>query len=109
MKIVVWSGIVAAVVAGCSSSADLGSFSSSLDRQRTLETLTADESHTLCNEMSAFETRSGMLADIVELDCRANASAGIHAPGDVSQTDADVRTACQENYDPCKASSQPPP
>jgi hypothetical protein len=106
MKIVLWSGMVAAMVTGCSSSADLGSFSSSLDSQRTLDGLTTEESSTLCNEILSFETRSGMQADIMELDCRANASVGIHAPGDTSQTDADVRAACKEEYDLCKASYQ---
>jgi hypothetical protein len=107
MKMVLWSGVLATLVTGCSSSGDLGSFSSSLDSQRTVAGLSTDERKTLCDEMTAFYSRSGTAADLSELDCRANSSVGIHEAGDTSQTDADVRGACQEEYDRCEASSDP--
>lgn len=109
MKIIAWSGIVAALLTGCSSSADLGGFSSSVDGQRQIQDLTATERTTLCGEIGSFMVRSGTVDDMAELTCRANASVGIHTPGDTSQTDAQVRASCQENYDLCKASSSPTP
>jgi hypothetical protein len=102
MKNIAWSGMVAMLAVGCSSSANLGGFSSSVDGQRAIQDLTADERTTLCNEVAAFETRSGALTDLGELDCRLNAFVGI-----TSQSDAEIRSACQEEYDLCKASVQP--
>jgi hypothetical protein len=109
MKMMVWSGILAALVTGCSSSQDLGKFSSSLDKSKTLEQLTPDEGIKLCNEVYAFETRSGMIADMIELTCRVNAPVGVHRLGDTSQSDADLRAACKENYDVCRSAPPPAP
>jgi hypothetical protein len=90
-------------LAACSSSADLGSFKSSLDGQDVLGQLTPAQDRTLCDELTSFASSSGFERDSEEAVCRATGVLGIALTVDASATDAEVRAACKTAYDACRA------